>query len=218
MVSVETLGAGGGSLCQVKNGVLQVGPASAGADPGPVCYGRGGAIPTVTDAMLVLGLLSDASEFAGGSFRLSRKGVEDAFREHVAAPLGCSVEDAAFDCWRVVNANMTQAVRRWTAGKGVDPRDMALLAYGGNGPLFAAIQAQDLGIRRVLVPKASPAFSALGALAALPTVDEERAYLRSASQRRPTSCARSGSSSTNAPSARSPPRASRASSSPRATR
>jgi N-methylhydantoinase A len=182
MVSVETLGAGGGSLCQVRDGVLEVGPASAGADPGPVCYGRGGAIPTVTDAMLVLGLLSDASEFAGGSFRLSRKGVDDAFREHVADPLGCSVEQAAFDCWRVVNANMTQAVRRWTAGKGVDPRDLALLAYGGNGPLFAAIQAQDLGIRRVLVPKASPAFSALGALAALPTVDEERAYLRSASQ------------------------------------
>jgi len=135
----------------------------------------------VTDAVLVLGLLSDASEFAGGSFRLSRKGVEEAFREHVAGPLGCGVEQAAFDCWRVVNANMTQAVRRWTAGKGVDPRELTLLAYGGNGPLFAAIQAQDLGIRRVLVPKASPAFSALGALAALPTVDEERAYLRSAS-------------------------------------
>jgi N-methylhydantoinase A len=81
-----------------------------------------------------------------------------------------------------VNANMTQAVRRWTAGKGVDPRDLSLLAYGGNGPLFAAVQAQDLGIRRVLVPRASPAFSALGALAARPTVDEERAYLRSASQ------------------------------------
>jgi N-methylhydantoinase A len=181
MVSVETLGAGGGSLCQVKNGVLQVGPASAGADPGPVCYARGGATPTVTDAVLVLGLLSEASEFAGGSFRLSRKGVEEAFLE-LASPLGCSVEQAAFDCWRVVNANMTQAVRRWTAGKGVDPRELTLLAYGGNGPLFAAIQAQDLGIRRVLVPKASPAFSALGALAALPTVDEERAYLRTASK------------------------------------
>jgi N-methylhydantoinase A len=77
---------------------------------------------------------------------------------------------------------MTQAVRRWTAGKGVDPRELSLLAYGGNGPLFAAIQAQELGMQRVLVPKASPAFSALGALAALPTVDEERAYLRTASQ------------------------------------
>jgi N-methylhydantoinase A len=182
MVSVETLGAGGGSLCQVQGGALTVGPASAGADPGPICYGRGGAIPTVTDAVLVLGLLSEESEFAGGSFRLVRKGVEEAFRAQLAGPLGCSVEEAAFDCWRVVNANMTQAVRRWTAGKGVDPRDLALLAYGGNGPLFAAIQAQDLGIRRVLVPKASPAFSALGALAARPTVDEERAYLRPASQ------------------------------------
>jgi N-methylhydantoinase A len=185
MVSVETLGAGGGSLCQVRADTLGVGPESAGADPGPVCYGRGGAIPTVTDAMLVLGLLSDESEFAGGSFRLTRKGVDEAFREHVAGPLGVGVEESAFDCWRVVNANMTQAVRRWTAGKGVDPRDLTLLAYGGNGPLFAAVQAADLGIRRVLVPKASPAFSALGALAARPTVDEERAYLRTASAARP---------------------------------
>ncbi|MEN8162420.1 MAG: hydantoinase/oxoprolinase family protein, partial [Myxococcota bacterium] len=184
MVSVETLGAGGGSLCQVKHGVLHVGPESAGADPGPVCYGRGGEVPSVTDAVLVLGLLSEKSEFAGGSFSLRRKGVDEAFRKHVADPLGCSVEAAAFDCWRVVNANMTQAVRRWTAGKGVDPRDLTLLAYGGNGPLFAAIQAQELGIARVLVPKASPAFSALGALAARPTVDEERAYLRPASQAR----------------------------------
>jgi len=177
MVSVETLGAGGGSLCQVKSGVLQVGPESAGADPGPVCYGRGGALPTVTDANLVLGLLSEDAEFAGGSFRLSRRGVDEAFETHVARPLGYSVEEAAFDCWRVVNANMTQAVRRTTAEKGVDPRELVLLAYGGNGPVFAAIQAQELGIRRVLVPKASPAFSALGALAAQPSLDEERSYL-----------------------------------------
>ncbi|MGE0387614.1 MAG: hydantoinase/oxoprolinase family protein [Gammaproteobacteria bacterium] len=182
MVSVETLGAGGGSLCRVEHGQLRVGPQSAGAAPGPICYGRGGTVPTVTDAMLVLGLLSEQAGFAGGSFQLTRDGVEAGFREHVAGPLGCTVEEAAFDCWRVVNANMTQAVRRWTAGKGVDPRELALLAYGGNGPLFAAIQAQDLGIRTVLVPRASPAFSATGALAALPTVDEERAYLRAAGQ------------------------------------
>jgi N-methylhydantoinase A len=180
MVSVETLGAGGGSLCDARGGVLRVGPASAGADPGPVCYGRGGAQPTVTDAMLVLGLLSDLSEFAGGSFRLSRKGVDDAFETHVARPLGRSVEEAAFDCWRVVNANMTQAVRRWTALRGIDPRMLAMVAYGGNGPLFAAIQAQDLGIERVFVPRTSPAFSALGALAASPSVDEERSYLAAA--------------------------------------
>jgi len=177
MVSVETLGAGGGSICQAREGRLRVGPESAGADPGPVCYGRGGRRPTVTDAILVLGLLSEESEFAGGSFRLQRQGVDEAFQEHVAGPMSCSVEEAAFDCWRVVNANMTQAVRRWTAEKGTDPRNLTLLAYGGNGPVFAAIQAQDLGISRVLVPKASPTFSALGALAAAPCIDEERSYL-----------------------------------------
>lgn len=177
MVSVETLGAGGGSICHVSTGALEVGPDSAGADPGPVCYGRGGDRPTITDANLVLGLLCEDAEFAGGSFALTRKGVEEAFSEHVAGPMGCSIEQAAFDCWRVVNANMTQAVRRLTAEKGTDPRDLAMLAYGGNGPLFAAIQAQELGIDRVVVPRASPAFSALGALAADPSIDEERSYL-----------------------------------------
>jgi N-methylhydantoinase A len=177
MVSVETLGAGGGSICEVKRGVLQVGPESAGADPGPVCYGNGGTRPTVTDANLVLGLLSDESDFAGGAFRLTRAGVDAAFEKHVAGPMGYSVEQAAFDSWRVVNANMTQAVRRLTAEKGTDPRALCMLAYGGNGPVFAGIQAQELGIGRVLVPKASPAFSALGALAAKPSIDEERSYL-----------------------------------------
>ena len=177
MVSVETLGAGGGSICHVDSGALRVGPASAGASPGPVCYGRGGTRPTVTDANLVLGLLSEESEFAGGSFPLTRQGVDAAFAEHVAGPMACSVEEAAFDCWRVVNANMTQAVRRLTAEKGTDPVDLAMLAYGGNGPLFAAIQAQELGIERVLVPRASPTFSALGALVASPSIDEERSLL-----------------------------------------
>lgn len=177
MVQVETLGAGGGSICSVASGKLHVGPASAGAEPGPVCYGRGGSLPTVTDAILILGLLSDESDFAGGSFRLSRNGVEEAMQVHVAAPMQCSVEEAAFDCWRVVNANMTQAVRRLTAEKGCNPTDLTLLAYGGNGPVFAAIQAQELGISRVLVPRTSPGFSATGALAAQPCIDEERSYI-----------------------------------------
>src|SRR6185437_12413683 len=90
--------------------------------------------------------------------------------------MGYGAEDTAFDCWRVVNANMSQGVRRITAGKGIDPKDMVMLAYGGNGPVFAAIQAEDLGIERVLVPKASPTFSALGMLVANPTIDEERSY------------------------------------------
>jgi N-methylhydantoinase A len=182
MVSVETLGAGGGSICGTQAGALTVGPHSAGADPGPVCYGRGGELPTVTDANLILGLLSDESDFAGGSFRLSRAGVDAAFEKHVAGPLGCDVEQAAFDCWRVVNANMTQAVRRLTAEKGTDPTDLSMLAYGGNGPLFAGIQAQELGIDTVWVPQASPAFSALGALTAKPGIDEERSYLAPAAR------------------------------------
>lgn len=184
MVSVETLGAGGGSICHVNNGQLQVGPQSAGSEPGPICYGRGGNRPTVTDAILTLGILSADSDFAGGSFRLSRKGVEEAFQKEMVEPMrkhkpGYTVEEAAFDCWRVVNANMTQAVRRTTAGKGLDPKDLVMLAYGGNGPAFAGIQAQELGITKVLVPKMSPAFSALGTLVAKPSIDEERSYMTS---------------------------------------
>ena len=175
MVKVETLGAGGGSICHVRNHALEVGPASAGSEPGPICYGRGGSAPTITDALLMLGILSAETDFAGGSFSLTRKGVNEAF-EALAAPLGNSAEDVAFDCWRVVNANMSQAVRRTVAGKGIDPKDMVMLAYGGNGPVFAAVQAEDLGIDRVLVPKASPTFSALGTLVADPSIDEERSY------------------------------------------
>jgi N-methylhydantoinase A len=179
MVKVETLGAGGGSICHVNAGTLEVGPASAGAEPGPICYGRGGRQPTVTDAMLMLGILSADSEFAGGSFSLRKAGVEEAFSK-IGQQMGYGAEEAAFDCWRVVNANMTQAVRRSTAEKGIDPTDMVMLAYGGNGPVFAAVQAQDLGIDRVLVPKASPTFSALGTLVANPSIDEERSYIASA--------------------------------------
>ncbi|MBV8805203.1 MAG: hydantoinase/oxoprolinase family protein, partial [Sinobacteraceae bacterium] len=118
MVNVETLGAGGGSICHVDNGALRVGPQSAGAEPGPICYGAGGRLPTVTDALLMLGILSAESEFAGGSFSLCKAGVHDAFQD-LGAQLGYSAEEAAFDSWRVVNANMSQAVRRATAGKGI---------------------------------------------------------------------------------------------------
>jgi N-methylhydantoinase A len=176
MVQVETLGAGGGSICHVNNGEVEVGPRSAGAAPGPITYGRGGTEPTVTDALLMLGILSADAEFAGGSFSLNPKGVREAFQA-MADQMGYSAEEAAFDCWRVVNANMSQAVRRTTAGKGIDPKDLVMLAYGGNGPAFAAIQADDLGIDKVLVPKASPTFSALGTLVAKPSIDEERSYV-----------------------------------------
>jgi N-methylhydantoinase A len=179
MVKVETLGAGGGSICHVANGALQVGPGSAGSEPGPICYGRGGTQPTVTDALLMLGILSSDEGFAGGGFRLSVRGVREAFAA-LGALLGTSAEVAAFDSWRIVNANMTEGVRRTTAGKGVDPKELVMLAYGGNGPAFACVQAEELGIDRVIVPKASPAFSALGTLVANPSIDEERSLISSA--------------------------------------
>ncbi|MET0364187.1 MAG: hydantoinase/oxoprolinase family protein, partial [Sphingobium sp.] len=179
MVQVETLGAGGGSICHVHKGEVQVGPASAGAAPGPICYGRGGTQPTITDALLMLGILSPDAIFAGGSFSLTRNGVEEAFTA-IGNQMGYSAEDAAFDCWRIVNANMTMGVRRITAGKGIAPQDMVMLAYGGNGPAFVCTQADELGITTVLVPRASPTFSALGTLVANPSIDEERSYIASA--------------------------------------
>ena len=184
MVKVETLGAGGGSICHVNKGALEVGPRSAGSAPGPIAYGRGGSEPTVTDALVMLGILSTDEGFAGGAFRLTRQGVDEAFAA-IGAQMGTSAEQAAFDCWRVVNANMSQGVRRTTAGKGIDPKDLVMLAYGGNGPAFAAIQAEDLGISRVLVPKASPTFSALGTLVANPTIDEERSLIARADSLNP---------------------------------
>jgi N-methylhydantoinase A len=178
MISVETLGAGGGSIAHVRSGALEVGPQSAGSEPGPICYGRGGEKPTVTDANLVLGLLSADGDFAGGRMKLSLDGVEDAFREQVAQPLGHDdVKRAAADVRRVVNANMSQAVRRLTAERGVDPTTLTMLAYGGNGPMHACVQAEDLGIDAVVVPRQSAGFSALGLLVADPTIDEERSYL-----------------------------------------
>ena len=181
MVKVETLGAGGGSICHVNNGMLEVGPKSAGAEPGPIAYGRGGTQPTVTDALVMLGILSTDEGFAGGSFTLKREGIKEAFKA-IGDEMVTSAEQAAFDCWRVVNANMSQGVRRTTAGKGIDPKDLVMLAYGGNGPAFAAIQAEDLGITKVLVPKASPTFSALGTLVANPMIDEERSVLAKATE------------------------------------
>ncbi|MDT5009217.1 MAG: N-methylhydantoinase, partial [Mycobacterium sp.] len=183
MVTVTTVGAGGGSIAHVTSGVLQVGPESAGADPGPVCYGRGGTRPTVTDANLLLGLLSPDGVFAGGRFRLTTEGVAEAFREHVAQPMGHhDAERAALYVRRMVNANMSQAVRRLTAERGVDPVTLTMLAYGGNGAVHACVQAEDLGIRKVLVPKSSATFSALGLLVAQPLIDEERSYLVSAAE------------------------------------
>jgi len=176
MVDVQTVGAGGGSIACVDAGALKVGPQSAGSEPGPVCYGRGGTEPTVTDANVVLGYLNPDT-FCGGTMRLDAEGATAAIRERVAKPLGLGVVEAADGIFRLVNANMANAVRRASAQKGIDPRPLTLVVYGGNGPVHAGMQAAELGIRRIFVPKLSPAFSALGLLLTDHVVDEMRSYV-----------------------------------------
>jgi N-methylhydantoinase A len=176
MVDVQSVGAGGGSIARVVSGALHVGPESAGAQPGPVCYGRGGVEPTVTDANLVLGYLN-ATSFCGRTMRLDTEGASAAIRERVARPLGISVVEAADGIIRLVNANMANAVRKISAHRGIDPRPLTLVAYGGNGPVHAGMQAAELGIRRILVPKLAPAFSALGLLLTDHVVDAMRSYI-----------------------------------------
>jgi N-methylhydantoinase A len=176
MVEVQSVGAGGGSIARVEAGSLKVGPQSAGAQPGPVCYGRGGREPTVTDANLVLGYLNP-DRFCGGTMRLDAEGAHAALRERVAKPLGMSVVEAAAGIVAIVNANMANAVRKVSARRGIDPRPLTLVVFGGNGPVHAGMQAAELGMRRILVPKLSPAFSALGLLLTDHVVDEMRSYV-----------------------------------------
>ena len=161
MVDVHTIGAGGGSIAwRDAGGALRVGPRSAGADPGPACYGRGGSEPTVTDADLLLGWLAADSPLAGG-VRLDAEAAGDAVGG-LAGELGLSSDEAAAGIARVAAAEMAQAVRVVTVERGIDPRDLALVAFGGAGPLHAAQIAAELGMRRVVAPLASGVLSALG--------------------------------------------------------
>src|SRR4051794_10855201 len=165
MVDVHTVGAGGGSVAwSDPGGALRVGPRSAGADPGPACYGRGGDEPTVTDANLLLGHLDDESPLAGG-VRLDRDAAERAVEE-LAKSLGMDLLDCAEGIARVAGTEMARAVRVMTVERGVDPRELALLAFGGAGPLHGAAIAEELDMRTVLVPGASGVLSAVGLIAA----------------------------------------------------
>ncbi len=176
MVDIHSIGAGGGSIAAVVAGALQVGPRSAGAQPGPICYDRGGTAVTVTDANLLLGYLNPA-DFCGGRMTLRTAGVREALEEQVARPLGVDWVAAAHGIYRLVNANMANAIRRVAAARGVDPRTLTMVAYGGNGPVHATAQAEELDIATVLVPKVAPAFSALGLQLSDHVVDELRAYI-----------------------------------------
>src|SRR5437763_7906207 len=161
MVDVHTIGAGGGSVAwRDAGGALRVGPRSAGAEPGPACYGRGGQEPTVTDANLLLGYLGSESPLAGG-VELDRGAAERALGA-LAESLGLSLEETAAGIVRVRGAEMARAGRVMTVERGIDPRELALLAFGGAGPLHACAIADELGMRRAVVPRASGVLSALG--------------------------------------------------------
>ena len=164
MIDIHTIGAGGGSVAWVdKGGGLRVGPQSAGADPGPACYGLGGRDPTVTDADVVLGYI-DPNYFLGGRVKLDVELAKKAIEEKIAKPLGLSLMDASSGIFRIVNNNMNNAIRYVSVMRGRDPRDFALMAFGGAGPVHAGAQVRDLKIKTVLVPKTAPMFSALGAV------------------------------------------------------
>ncbi len=164
MTYLHTLGAGGGSIARFDRlwGAVEVGPQSAGSDPGPACYGRGGKLPTTTDANLVLGYL-DEKNYAGGSIKLSKRRAERSIRDHICEHTGLSVEEAALAIRRKVDANMADAIFKEVAVKGYDPRNFTLLSYGGGGPLHACGYAGKIGISRILIPPFSAVFSALGA-------------------------------------------------------
>jgi len=164
VIDIRAIGAGGGSIARVEAGLLRVGPESAGAAPGPVCYGRGGKRATVTDADLVLGILSP-DNFLGGRMKLDLPAATEAIREQIADPLNMSVEEAAAGIRRVVDGHMADTLREVTIGRGHDPRDFVLLAYGGAGPAHCIGYGAELGVPRILIPATSMAHSAYGALA-----------------------------------------------------
>lgn len=164
MVDINAIGAGGGSIASVEQrSYLRVGPESAGADPGPVCYGRGGIYPTVTDADLVLGIL-DPSHFLGGRLEIDVEGAARAITEHVAGPLGISTLEAAAGIKRIVDARMADLLRTVTIQRGYDPRGFLLYAFGGAGPTHAPAFALDL-VNEILVPVTQSVHCAAGAIA-----------------------------------------------------
>ena len=174
VLDIKEVGTGGGSIAYIdEGGALHVGPQSAGAEPGPACYGRGGDQATVTDADVVLGRISP-DQFLGGEMSLDGQAAHDALRSQVAGPLGLTVERAASGVLAIAVASMANAVRGVTTERGLDPRDFTLIAYGGGGPLHAVAVARELALGQVIIPSSPAHFSAFGMLLA----DMRRDYVQ----------------------------------------
>lgn len=163
MMDIFEVGTGGGSIARIEDGALRVGPQSAGAAPGPACYGLGGTEPTVTDANLVLGRLG-ADRFLGGEMKLDVAAAERALKSRIADPFKMSVTEAAEGILRIAVTAMSYAVKGVTTERGLDAGDFVLVAYGGAGPLHAVAVAREIGIRKVIIPAAPGVFSAFGML------------------------------------------------------
>jgi N-methylhydantoinase A len=173
-IDLAEVGAGGGSHVWIDpGGALQAGPESAGAAPGPVCYDMGGTTPTITDANVVLGYINP-SHLVGGALKLNADKARASFAEKIAQPLGMAVERAAYGAHLIAASNMIRAIKAVSTERGRDPREFALFAFGGNGPLFAAGMAAALGIVRIVVPPSAGLFSSFGLLYA----DVEHHYAR----------------------------------------
>ena len=173
-IDLAEVGAGGGSHVWIDGGgALQAGPESAGASPGPVCYDKGGEIPTITDANVLLGYINPG-HLVGGALKLNAEKARAVFAEKIAGPLGMSIERAAYGAHLIAASNMIRAIKAVSTERGRDPRDFALFAFGGNGPLFAAGMAAALGIDRIVVPPSAGLFSSFGLLYA----DVEHHYAR----------------------------------------
>jgi N-methylhydantoinase A/oxoprolinase/acetone carboxylase beta subunit len=161
--NISTIGAGGGSIARVEGGLLKVGPQSAGAEPGPICYRRGGKQPTFTDAAVVLGYI-DPDNFLGGEVRLDADAAHDGLLKHVAEPLGLTDIEAARGVFDVLLARTVSAIREITVQEGLDPREFSMLAYGGAGPMFVPLVAREMDVPEVIMPQAPAGFSAWGML------------------------------------------------------
>src|SRR5437763_9389189 len=170
------IGAGGGSIASIDSlGLLKVGPHSAGAEPGPVCYGRGGTEPTVTDADLVLGYL-DPDYFLGGQLRIDLTAARRTIKERIADPLGLSIEEAAWGIHQIVNESMANAARIHTLERGKDPHRFPVFAFGGAGPVHGFRIARALGSPALIVPFGAGVMSAMGLLTAPLAFDFVRSW------------------------------------------